>query len=131
MFGVIDGIRCNEVEGALYAFPQITLPAGAVAAAKAAGKQPDTFYCLELLQATGIVVVPGSGFVQKAYAFLSSLHSALSYPCNVLNSYVMFVINSGTWHFRTTILPAERLMEDMLNRLETFHRSFIKRYTTA
>jgi alanine transaminase len=65
----IEGIRCNPVEGALYAFPQITLPSGAVAAAAKASKSPDTFYCLELLQSTGIVVVPGSGFVQKAYAY--------------------------------------------------------------
>ena len=28
-------------------------------AAKKAGKAPDTFYCLELLQATGILTVPG------------------------------------------------------------------------
>ena len=47
-----------------YAFPQITLPPKAIAAAEAAGKVPDTFYALALLEATGIVVVPGSGFGQ-------------------------------------------------------------------
>ena len=31
----------------------------AIAAAKAAGKAPDAFYCLALLEDTGIVTVPG------------------------------------------------------------------------
>ena len=38
-----------------------TLPEGGFAA-EAAGKAPDAFYCLALLEATGVVVVPGSGF---------------------------------------------------------------------
>jgi len=33
-------------------------------AAKKTGKAPDFFYCKELLEATGIVTVPGSGFKQ-------------------------------------------------------------------
>ena len=60
-------------------FPQLELPAGAVAAAAAAGQAPDAFYCLQLLEATGLVVVPGSGFGQAP----------------------------GTYHFRTTFLPSE------------------------
>jgi hypothetical protein len=40
----------------MYAFPQIMLSPKAVAAAKAAGKAPDVFYCLELLQATGTCI---------------------------------------------------------------------------
>lgn len=45
-------------------FPQIKLPAKALEAAKAAGKAGDVFYCLKLLEATGISTVPGSGFGQ-------------------------------------------------------------------
>ena len=33
-------------------------------AAKEAGKAPDFFYCKQLLEETGIVTVPGSGFKQ-------------------------------------------------------------------
>lgn len=50
---------CNFTEGAMYAFPRLHLPPKAIAAAKAAGKAPDAFYCLELLEETGIVTVPG------------------------------------------------------------------------
>ncbi len=39
----------------MYAFPAITLPEKAVAAAKAKGFAPDEFYCAELLEQTGVV----------------------------------------------------------------------------
>ncbi len=35
-----------------------------MAEAARVGKQPDWLYCAELLESTGIVVVPGSGFGQ-------------------------------------------------------------------
>jgi alanine transaminase len=60
----------------MYLFPTIKLPQGAIDAAKDAEKKPDEFYCLALLDATGICVVPGSGFGQR----------------------------EGTLHFRTTFL---------------------------
>lgn len=53
------------VSGAMYSFPQIRLPPKAIEDAKKAGKVPDVFYCLKLLEATGISTVPGSGFGQK------------------------------------------------------------------
>jgi alanine transaminase len=49
----------------MYLFPTITLPSGAVAAAEKAGKKPDEFYALKMLDATGVCTVPGSGFGQK------------------------------------------------------------------
>jgi aspartate/methionine/tyrosine aminotransferase len=52
----IDGISCNPIAGAMYAFPRITLPAGVT----------DEEYCMALLEETGICVVPGSGFGQAA-----------------------------------------------------------------
>jgi glutamate--glyoxylate aminotransferase len=49
----------------MYSFPQIKFPPKAIAAAKEAGKAPDVFYCLKLLEAIGMSTVPGSGFGQK------------------------------------------------------------------
>lgn len=49
----------------MYLFPTINLPPKAVEAAKAEGRAADEFYCLRLLDATGVCVVPGSGFGQK------------------------------------------------------------------
>ena len=60
----LEGVTCESPEGALYVFPSLALPPKAVAAAAAVAKAADTFYCLALLDATGIVVVPGSGFGQ-------------------------------------------------------------------
>ena len=63
-------------QGSMYLFPTITLPEKAIAQAQKEGRGPDEFYCLRLLDATGVCVVPGSGFGQK----------------------------EGTLHFRTTFL---------------------------
>ena len=40
----------------------------AAQAAKKTGKAPDFFYCKQLLEETGIVTVPGSGFKQVSPA---------------------------------------------------------------
>lgn len=49
----------------MYLFPTITVPPKAIEQAKKENCQPDEFYCFRLLDATGICVVPGSGFGQK------------------------------------------------------------------
>jgi len=96
----LEGASCEDAEGALYAFPRIRLSARAIAAAAAAGKAPDAFYCLALLDETGIVLVPGSGFGQR----------------------------DGTFHFRCTILPPEEEFDNVVARLSAFHRGFMARF---
>ena len=61
----VQGISCNTVQGAMYAFPQIKFPEKALAAAKEAGQPADVFYASHLLEATGICIIPGSGFGQQ------------------------------------------------------------------
>lgn len=58
----MEGVSCQEADGAMYVFPSVKLPQKAIEEAKKLGKQPDTLYVLELLEATGVCVVPGSGF---------------------------------------------------------------------
>lgn len=96
----IDGITCATISGAMYAFPKIALPKGATEAAKEKGMSPDALYCLELLESTGVCVVPGSGFLQK----------------------------EGTFHFRTTILPPEEEMSAVTDKFRQFHAEFTKKY---
>jgi len=100
-FNRLEGINCQDCEGAMYSYPQITLPAGALEAAKKLGKAADVMYCLELLDETGICCVPGSGFKQVP----------------------------GTFHFRTTILPPEEQFDDIITRFTKFHQGFMKRYS--
>ena len=97
----LEGVSCNAPQGSMYAFPKVTLPAKAQAAAAEAGKAADTFYALALLEATGIVVVPGSGFRQK----------------------------KDTWHFRTTFLPPEGDMDTVIAQMATFHAGFMAKYS--
>jgi alanine transaminase len=96
----LDGVRCSKVSGALYTFPSITLPEKAVKKAESIGIAPDAFYCMELLNNCGIVCVPGSGFGQV----------------------------DGTFHFRTTILPAEEDLDSVLEAISTFHKNFMSIY---
>ena len=64
-FNAIDGISCQTVQGSMYAFPNISLPEKFIKEAESKGQVPDAYYCSLLLEATGICVVPGSGFRQK------------------------------------------------------------------
>ncbi|PRQ51742.1 putative alanine transaminase [Rosa chinensis] len=96
----LEGVTCNRAEGAMYLFPRIDLPQKAIKAAEAEKTAPDAFYCKRLLNATGIVVVPGSGFGQVP----------------------------GTWHFRCTILPQEDKIPAIVNRLTEFHKKFMDEF---
>jgi glutamate--glyoxylate aminotransferase len=58
-FNSCEGISCQPCQGAMYSFPSLTLPPHAVAAAAQANVAPDVFYCLALLDATGISSTPG------------------------------------------------------------------------
>ncbi|XP_064594232.1 alanine aminotransferase 1 [Zonotrichia leucophrys gambelii] len=58
IFNRTPGIHCNPVQGAMYSFPRIDLPPRAVAAAKEKKQSPDMFFCMRLLEETGICVVP-------------------------------------------------------------------------
>lgn len=100
-FNSIQGISCNKVAGAMYAFPRLELPQKAIEAAAKVGQKPDFFYLKALLEEAGICVVPGSGFGQRP----------------------------GTFHFRTTILPQPDTFNEMMARFQTFHKSFIERYS--
>nr|POF17848.1 putative alanine aminotransferase, mitochondrial [Quercus suber] len=64
-FEEMEGVSCQPPQGSMYLFPTITLPQKALDAAQQAGKSADEFYCLRLLDQTGICIVPGSGFGQK------------------------------------------------------------------
>uniref|UniRef100_A0A7S3JTD7 Aminotransferase class I/classII large domain-containing protein n=1 Tax=Aureoumbra lagunensis TaxID=44058 RepID=A0A7S3JTD7_9STRA len=96
----LPGISCPRAQGALYVFPSIQVPKRAVLAAKQKNIAPDLFYCIRMLEATGLVTVPGSGFGQR----------------------------EGTFHFRSSFLPSESDIHDVMKRLETFHLTFLDEF---
>ncbi|KAL3922498.1 MAG: hypothetical protein SGILL_002175, partial [Bacillariaceae sp.] len=49
----IPGFSCQPAQGAMYCFPSVQLPLGAVAAASEKGMSPDTLYAVSLLEHTG------------------------------------------------------------------------------
>lgn len=95
-----DGISCAPVSGAMYAFPSIEMPKGAYKAAEAKGMAPDAMWCMDLVDKTGVITVPGSGFGQR----------------------------DGTWHFRTTILPDEATLTNVLGEITSFQKDFMSKY---
>lgn len=101
----IRGMSVDVPQGAMYAFVRFTLPPekGVDAAAMTPEEREqyearrDSAYCLALLEETGICVVPGSGFGQKA----------------------------GTFHFRTTFLPPQDEIESLVQHLKSFHEKYV------
>ena len=77
-----------------------TVNQGGETALGEAAVHDDAVYTRDLLEQTGIVTVPGSGFGQKA----------------------------GTFHFRMTILPADDVFDGMLGRLGAFQRAFYEQW---
>jgi alanine transaminase len=96
----IEGCRTLPIEGAMYAFPEVFLPKKFVEECQAKGASPDGVYCMKMLEATGVVTVPGSGFGQKP----------------------------GTWHYRITILPKEEMLKKVMGNIKTWHEGLINSY---
>ncbi|CAH2039104.1 unnamed protein product, partial [Iphiclides podalirius] len=101
VFNSIPGYSCNSIHGAVFAFPRVEIPKRAQKEALENGRNPDEFYCLQLLEETGVCVVPGSGFGQR----------------------------EGTFHFRTTILHPPREFNYMMESIRRFHLHFLQRYS--
>lgn len=93
----IKNFKCNEIEGAMYAFPSITFPDYFIKEAEALNLNPDYYYCSKLLEETGLITVAGSGFGQK----------------------------EGTYHIRLTnlISPKEKLVET-LEKIGEFNNKY-------
>lgn len=97
----VEGVSSNQVAGAMYAFPRLSLPERAIREAESLNYAPDFYYALQFLENYGVCVVPGSGFGQQP----------------------------GTYHFRTTILPPPDVFEDMMDRFRKFHTQFMQKYS--
>jgi alanine transaminase len=98
----IPGFSCQPAQGAMYSFPSVELPEGAITAALQHGTAPDTMYAVSLLESTGICVVPASGFGQAP----------------------------GRYGFRTTFLPSEAEMAKSMEAIKKHHEEFCAKYAT-
>ncbi|EPQ30985.1 uncharacterized protein PFL1_01174 [Pseudozyma flocculosa PF-1] len=101
-FDALPGVEVQPAQGALYLFPRVTLPPRAHDEARKRGKKVDEFYCLEMLDKTGICVVPGSGFGKMPER------------------------DTGACFFRTTVLAKET--DSFIERYGKFHTEFLETY---
>jgi alanine transaminase len=107
----IEGMSLSIPQGAMYGFVRIQLPPepdvdveGMTAEQRReyeAGRDSD--YCLRLLEDTGVCVVPGSGLGQAP----------------------------GTFHFRTTFLPSQEEIEEVVRKLKEFHEHYVQALVTT
>ena len=107
----IEGMSLEIPQGAMYGFVRFELPperdvdTAVMTPAQRLEYEArrDSEYCLALLEETGICVVPGSGFGQ----------------------------HPGTLHFRTTFLPPEEEIEQLVVRLKEFHEHYVQELEEA
>ena len=97
----IPGIKCVRPQGAMYIFPNVTLPEKFVEKAKSMGKPADFLWAKYMLEQAGVCVVPGSGFGQKP----------------------------GTYHFRTTFLADKESLKEAVGRMKTVQENIIKDFS--
>lgn len=105
----IPNVECQEIEGAMYAFPRITFPKKFEEYARQKKMEADLLFCLQMLEEKGIVCVPGSGIYFPKRGFVQE---------------------EGTHHFRLTnlICPKERL-EMNLDMVRDFTLKFFEKYS--
>jgi len=87
----IPGISCVAAKGAFYAFPRLHI------------KESDEIWVRELIQETGVVVVPGTGFGQVP----------------------------GTRHFRVVFLPTEDVLDKAFGQIERFMLKWREKHPAA
>jgi alanine transaminase len=127
VFNQMEGVSCKPSDGALYLFPNVTLPQKVVEQAKQHGLAPDAYYSHAMLEATGVCVVPGKFADKNIYIYTYTNHGVVSEFLTLI-----FALGSGfgqkenTWHFRSTFLPEERLFDQFCSNLQTFHAQFLK-----
>ncbi|KAM9789341.1 alanine aminotransferase 2 [Neosynchiropus ocellatus] len=97
----LPGFSCQPVEGGAFAFPSLDLPPRAILRAQEEGMNPDSYYCVRLLEEAGVLTGPGCQYGQK----------------------------EGTSHIRFCIMTRGDTMEEILRRISCFHLQFMKEFS--
>ena len=98
----MENVTCNKIEGSMYGFPRVHFSEKAMARAWEKDVPVDFMYCMDMVNKTGIMTVPGSGFGQK----------------------------DGSYHYRITNLVTPTAdMADTLDRLAKFNTAFHEKWS--
>jgi aspartate/methionine/tyrosine aminotransferase len=107
----LKGWGCAPALGSMYLFPRVSLPKKFIEKAEREGKPADTLYALELLNSTGVCLVPGNGFGIQ--------------PKKVEESKG----ESHYYYLRSTFLPDEHEFDRFIDRIRAFHNDeFLPKY---
>ncbi|XP_068017215.1 alanine aminotransferase 1-like [Melanerpes formicivorus] len=94
-------LRCQPGQGGARACPRLQLPPRALRQAQELGLEPDVFFCQQLLEATGVLLAPGSEFGQA----------------------------EGTQHVVVSLLPPATTLLQVLLALTHFYATFIQDFS--
>ncbi len=98
----MEGVTTNETQGAMYSFAKLDLPKKFIAEAESLGIHPDLHFCLQLVEETGMITVPGSGFGQE----------------------------EGTAHIRmTNLIYNDDVMTESMDRMHNMVKELHEKYT--
>lgn len=98
----MEGITTNETQGALYSFAKLDLPKKFIEEAESLGRHPDLHFCLHLVEETGMITVPGSGFGQE----------------------------EGTAHIRmTNLIYDDDVMDESMDRMHNMVKELHEKYS--
>merc|ERR1712086_57607 len=90
----MEGMESQPIEGATYAFPKLIIKGYVMKKAISFATPADQTYCLELVNRTGVVTIPGSSFGQRP----------------------------GHFHFMMSLLHDETTLNKALDRVERFQK---------
>ena len=111
---ILKGWSCAPALGSMYLFPRVLLPMKFIEKAKREGKAVDTLYALELLESTGVCLVPGNGFGISSKVVNRNEESG---DCHCY------------YYLRSTFLPDEQEFDQFIERIRIFHNDeFLPKY---
>ena len=89
----VEGIRCKLTDAGAYSFPQVSIRGFIMKKAISLATPADQVYCLEMLNRTGVLTIPGSCFGQRP----------------------------GLFHFRMSLVQEEATFVEAVKLIVQFH----------
>ena len=120
----LEGVTCGPIRAGLWAFPKITLPHKFLDVCAQRGLVADAVYVQELLEATGVCVLPGSALGHAPHTYTSQPSPSVSSSASHLSS----TCASSSYHICLGLQVHSEENERLVSKWAIFHRQFMEKY---
>ena len=120
----LEGVTCGPIRAGLWAFPKITLPHKFLDMCAQGGLVADAVYVQELLEATGVCVLPGSALGHAPHTYTSQPSPSVSSSPSHLSS----TCASSSYHICLGLQIHSEENERLVSKWAIFHRQFMEKY---